>query len=513
MATSLLRRLAGLVLAGPVLSGVLAAQVWEVDNRLLTISGNPSECHFGAGIAIGDFDGDGIDDLVVGAPNWDRPTVDESGAWWHFRGSATRSLPGTGPFYFGNIGPFCIGEALASGDFDGDGRDELVVGAPCTGVDEHDGAGTVALWDYEGGTWILRLALTQDDVTGAAAGDSFGFGFALATGDFDGNGLDDLAVGTPEETWGGHYEAGAVDIFYGSASVWLRTDNAQHLRSPNQVGTDEFGAALAVGDFNSDGYDDLAVGAPWRPVSDHANSGVVEVFSGSTSGLVLTGPEVLDDNDFPASVAEGNELFGLALAAGNFDQSPSDCEARPTGCFADLAIGAPGQFFTGKPNAGKVLVAYGRAAGLLVVAGTYISATQVGSTTAKDEWFGGLLAAGRLDAGDNPDDLAIGRPGADVETLDTGAVNLVFGASGGLNHGAPSQFLYQKTGFAIWPPFASDRFGSRLAIGDLDDDGWGDLAVGADNKQPTYTGVVQVLYGALFADGFESGGTAGWSAP
>ncbi len=508
-----LHHVAFLIFLASMFPVALTAQVWEVGNRMLSIPGGQAGASFGGALAIGDFNGDGINDLAVGAGGWDSATVSGAGAFWVYWGSTPRALSASGPHWFGNVGPFCTGAALAAGDFDGDGRDELAVSSPCTGVGSADFAGYVTIWDFASGTWTLRRGVSEDDVPGEAPADFESFGDRLTVGDFDGDGLDDLAVGAEIEKVGSHDYAGRVFVFRGSASVWLRTDDAFGFSSPTEAAGEQFAFALAAGDFDHDGYADLAVGVPYRTVSGHANAGAVEVYSGSASGLVTAGPQVLDDGDFPASTVEGGELFGNSLAVGDFNQAPLYCALHiAAACWTDLAIGAPGQFLSGMTSVGKVMVAYGSAAGLLPATGSYLSQTLLGENPDANDHFGWALAAGRLD-GDlsSPADLAIGCPWRDVTEFNAGYVGLVFGKNGGFGGDPVSQFVTPVPGWASFPRYPYDYFGTMMAIGDLDGDGWGDLVVGVPGKGTAESGIVQVVYGALFADGFERGHISAWS--
>jgi hypothetical protein len=217
----------------------------------------------------------------------------------------------------------------------------------------------------------------------AEPGDSFGA--ALAAGDFNGDGRADLAVGVAEE----NNSSGVVQVLYGSAASGLTATGSQ-LWSQNSPGIaggaefgDLFGADLAAGDFNGDGRADLAVGA----LGENDFAGVVHVLYGAAaSGLTAAGSQ-LWSQDSPGieGVAEASDLFGDALAAGDFNG-----DGR-----ADLAIGAPGE-----NNArGVVHVLYGAAASGLSATGSQLwsqdSPGIAGVAEARD-FFGNSLAAGTL---------------------------------------------------------------------------------------------------------------------
>jgi hypothetical protein len=111
--------------------------------------------------------------------------------------------------------------------------------------------------------------------------------------DFNNDGADDLAVGVPDENVGSIPAAGGVNVLYGAAGG-LTGSGSQFF---TQVGSapepaDFFGAALATGDFNHDGFADLAVGAPFEDAGSTVDAGAVSVLYGSAGGLTRTGGQI-----------------------------------------------------------------------------------------------------------------------------------------------------------------------------------------------------------------------------
>ena len=307
------------------------------------------------------------------------------------------------------------------------------------------------------------------------------FGWALAAGDFDGDGAQDLATGVPydEGLLGAACDdCGIVVVRYGVLREGLAGGLADTVLyqglagSPSAPEPDEhFGAALAAGDFNGDGFDDLAVGVPRDvvrlPPTASGPVGAVQVHYGTASGLQLGNPEylheVLDWSEVDPCVSVGDE-FGASLAAGNFDGD----------AFDDLAIGAPSGCIANPfvSDAGEVFVAHGSAAGLLELAGYGISENSAGifGDAADGERFGGAVSAGDFDA-DGHDDLAIGVPNEG----DNGALYVVMGSPFGLIF---VNSVFWAPGALGLEPEAGDRLASALAAADFDGDGHDDLAIG-----------------------------------
>jgi hypothetical protein len=139
--------------------------------------------------------------------------------------------------------------------------------------------------------------------------------------DFNHDGFADLAVGVPRDRPGDIPFAGAVNVLYGSAAGLSGSGSQYFTQNTPGVASsaeryDAFGAALAGGDFDSDGAADLAVGAPLEGVGSVFLAGAVNVLYGSGDGLSGSGSQLFtQDTPGVGSSAENNDRFGLALAA------------------------------------------------------------------------------------------------------------------------------------------------------------------------------------------------------
>ena len=252
--------------------------------------------------------------------------------------------------------------------------------------------------------------------------------------DFNKDGYEDLAIGIPSEdveTSPGVVvrDAGAVLVLYGS-SAGLRPTAGPGDQSWRQGGAgldgtaepdDRFGATLAIGDFNKDGYSDLAIGVPGEDVGAIVDAGAVNVLYGGPNGLTATGDQLWNQGASPAGALqetpEARDWFGASLAAGDFNDDG----------YADLAIGAPREDVTvggaSVSDAGAVQVIYGSATGLAPSAGPGNQLWNqnrglTGQPEAGDR-FGESLAAADFND-DRRADLAIGVPGEDVSRATTG---------------------------------------------------------------------------------------------
>ena len=199
-------------------------------------------------------------------------------------------------------------------DVNGDGFDDLAVGAPEEDVGTLINAGAVnALYGSATGLQASGDLFMQGSggVAGSLeAGDRFGA--AIAKGDFDADGFLDVAVGAPGEDVGAVNAAGAVNILAGSAGG---LSGGPLFTQDNPEPVDQFGAVLAAGDYNGDGFFDLAVGAPDETVGTRLLAGAVSVFeaSGGPGGVVAPGPVFTQGGGGLGGTAEALDEFGFNL--------------------------------------------------------------------------------------------------------------------------------------------------------------------------------------------------------
>jgi hypothetical protein len=395
--------------------------------------------------------------------------------------------------------------ASVGADFDGDGYADLAVGAPLDSVSGQSNAGAVNII-YGSGSGGLSTRgdqqFTQDTrgVKAFASGDDL-FGSALAAGELNGDGYDDLAIGVPGEDVSGKRDAGAVHVLYGSDGGLSTVDDdlfyqARRSVKGNGEAFDRFGAALAIGNFRGWRAASLAIGAPGDGVGGHTNAGTVNVLRGARDGVRTRGDQLWTRNTsgVPGAAAP-YDFFGTALAAGDLSRNGR----------AELAIGAPGrdalEVESPLTTAGSVLVLYGsgRGRGLTTRAAQDWSQGSSGikGTPGLGDGFGSALAIADFDD-DGAGDLAVGAPYDTVGgRAGAGAVNVIYGSDTGLRED-PDELWTQRTGGIRGAPEEADLFGAALVGADFSRNGAADLAVAVpreDFSGRTDPGMAQVLYG------------------
>ena len=348
-------------------------------------------------------------------------------------------------------GPSAIsyfGYAVASaGDVNNDGFEDVIVGA--YGASVRRGRSYV----YHGSA--AGLSSTATTTLSGTSSVYFCGGNVAGGGDVNNDGYDDVAVACT-------YSAGIVQVFHGSATG-VSTTATTTLTSSSAI---RFGYGLAlVPSIDGDAYDDVLVGAPARS----GYRGRVSVYRGSASGVSSTETLNLDG-------ASSNSEFGQAVStAGDVDADG----------YNDVVIGAPGA----GSSAGRGSVYYGSASGLSSSDVTDLSG-------AGTERRGTDVAGGRDIDGDGYDDVVLG-----TRVSSGGSAYVYEGAATGIGTTASTSVSDSTASY----------FGAAVAMGDFNDDGYGDLAAGAYGSVSAfvYPGSATGLSGSPDSTLSESGGVFG----
>jgi hypothetical protein len=385
----------------------------------------------------GDFDGDGKSDIVVGAPGGDRVRVVYSKAKPHARWITSPDAQALD-----------FGAALAIGDFNGDGFTDLAVGAPDY-TNSEDSTEQGAVFIYEGSKTGLHYTGTVFKGPDAEDDDNE-LGMSLAAGDVNADGFADLAVSNPGPEGGGD-GMGYVLVYFGTGAGLVESGKAV-IVSADPVEEGNFGQSVALGDVNGDGFKDVIVGEPGGGAggitgdpSDHA--GDVQVFYGKATGI---GPK---HTTFVGTKFSASGSLGWSVAAGDFNHDG----------YADVAAGAPDASVRGKALAGKVLVLFGHKHGMTAKgARVFSKATpHVPGAAVSTDRFGLAVAIGDVND-DRRADLLVGVPGGTAAGKPAaGEVYVLHGTKTGLA-AVGCQVLSQATKGIPGAAVSGSEFGAAI---------------------------------------------------
>ena len=475
--------------------------------------------------SAGDVNGDGFDDLIVGAPGDDRNGYD-SGASFVVFGKTDGSVVELSDIEGDtNAGGFVIngtyvygtsGRSVSSaGDVNGDGFADLIVGAPYDDPNGYDSGASFVVFGKTDGS-ADELSDVEDGIggfviNGVSAGDNSGRSVSSA-GDVNGDGFDDLIVGAFYDDPNGD-DSGASFVVFG------KTDGSVVELSDVEGGTggfvingvsedDSSGYSVSsAGDVNGDGFDDLIVGAPFDDPNG-GNSGANFVVFGKTDGSAVELSDIEGDANSGGFVINGVSGFDQS---GRSVSSAGDVNGDG---FDDLIVGA--RFDDPNGNAsGAGFVVFGKTDGSAVELSDIESDTNSGGfvingASAGDESGISVSSAGDVN-GDGFDDLIIGAYGDDPNGSSSGASFVVFGKTDG-SAVELSDVEDGTGGFVISGVSALDRSGNSVSsAGDVNGDGFDDLIVGAYDDDPngSYSGASFVVFGGDFQNLLTEVGTTG----
>ncbi len=296
----------------------------KICQALYRLDGQYEDDQFGRTLAaIGDLNGDGITDFVVGAPLGDVQGLRDAGYAMIYSGSDGKMLD----YYTGVASGFGLGHSAAGlGDVNKDGYPDFALGTPYASQSGNENAGAVIIEVSKN----QALNRSQILVSGEAAGDNFGWSIA-GIGDVNRDGVPDLAVGAPGVRAPSGVKTGRVYLLSG------RDGTVIYKIEGKQAGND-FGFAVAgIDDVNGDNVPDVVVGAPQiSPTrTGAASQGKAYVFSGQDGKLV-----------FELTGSPPGNLFGYSVSSGDFN-----ADGR-----SDIIVGDPGTY----GNHGSVHVFSGR---------------------------------------------------------------------------------------------------------------------------------------------------------
>ena len=403
---------------------------------------------FGTSVSgAGDVNGDGYDDVTVGAPQDDATGLDAGAAFVHFGGPEMYNvsdlvLKDSAPASNDQYGYSVSG----AGDVNNDGFDDVVIGVPY-----YRSVGTRA-----GRAYIFFGGKNMDstpDVTidGEAAFDNFGISVSSA-GDVNSDGFDDVIVGA-WTNYSADYRAGRAYIFMGGAGM----DNTPDVILNGEETNDNFGNSVSeAGDVNLDGYDDVIVGAAWHDSGFNSDAGRAYVFFG--------GPSMDSGADVVLETGTAGQGFGYSVSCAG-DVNNDSCD--------DVVVGV---------QWGEMAFVYLGGVNMNAIVDVFIF------SLAGDRLGYSVSGAGDINH-DGYDDLIVGAPHKASNTA--GKSNIYLGGPN-MDNVADAVFF---------GPSAGDRFGASVsAAGDVNNDSYDDIIIGAPNHNQS-TSFVGRAYTILNLEG------------
>ncbi|MFO0870000.1 MAG: dockerin type I domain-containing protein [Pirellulales bacterium] len=480
----------------------------------------------------GDFNHDGFDDLLIGAPLADggSPARVDSGISYLVFGSVAgfdplldlNTLDGTSGFkILGALAGDRAGYVSSAGDVNGDGFGDLLIGAPGFDVPGAPDAGSayVIFGSPLGPGPTLDLAAINGingfRLDGVGGDDLTGLTLSGA-GDFNGDGLADLLIGARAADPGNpsRPDAGSVYLTYGRQSGFGSVidlgslSSSQGFRAEGLGPVDLLGQSVHwAGDVNGDGLGDIIIGAQMGTPGTGTARGAAFVVFGDRNPI--PSPLLLDQlngiNGFRVNGVNQDDLLGFSVSgAGDFNSDG----------FADILIGVPSADpgVTPRLNAGSAYLIFGSSSpfasvfDLLTLGGA--NGFRIDGIREGDALGIAVGAAGDVN-GDGFDDVLLGAYHASVGTpprAEAGETYVLFGTASSASGVLELSSLNGQNGFRLEGVAPQDQSGWWVAgIGDLNGDGFDDLAIGAPNNGP---GSTYVFFGRDFTGAVTQEGTS-----
>lgn len=403
------------------------------------LEGATTNDQFGAAIGrAGDVNGDGYHDIIIGAPGADLGEIEQVGEAYVILGKATfaatlkvGALNGSNGFRL--TGDIEGGQAGASvsgaGDLNGDGYEDMMVGAPEATVGQKEAAGQVYVVFGRSGFPVDIPLNSLNGQTGfiVSGGDAEdGLGNAVAAGgDVNGDGYGDLLASAWKTDRGNDNDAGVVYVVFGATAFPNALDvgdldgaNGSRLEGIDEG--DRAGRSVGgAGDVNGDGYADIIIGSPF---AGNLTGESYVVFGAATFPANRKLADLDGGNGFRVTGAAANSQAGASVAgAGDVNGDALD----------DLLIGAPGAGERSLRFAGQSFIVFGKKSfdGVVDLANLDGGGIQLNGGGGGDQSGQAVSGAGDTN-GDGFEDILIGAPKAGTPTAgDTGASYLVFGGS------------------------------------------------------------------------------------
>ena len=474
--------------------------------------------------AAGDVNGDGLDDLIIGASSA-APNGFNSGASYVVFGKSDGAIVelseigGNDGFVINGVtnGDLSGRSVSDAGDVNGDGLDDVIIGAPFAAPNGADSGASYVVFGKSDGSVVQLSVIADADannndgfvLNGVTNDDQSGRSVSGA-GDVNGDGLDDLIIGANQADPNGNYSGASYVVFGKSDGSVVQLSMIADADANNNDGfvingvtTDDYSgrSVSGAGDVNGDGLDDIIIGAFGADPNGY-NSGASYVVFGKASGDSVELDDIADDD-----TEEGFALYGGFLPMGATVGEYSGYSVSGAGDvngdgLDDIIIGAYFADPNGVTDSGTSYVVFGKTDGSVVQLSAIADADAnnndgfvLNGVNANDRSGFSVSGAGDIN-GDGFDDLLVGVLRADPNGNESGASYLVFGKSDG--NAVELSFIdaFGISGFVINGAGVQDYSGISVSgAGDINGDGFDDLIVGASGANSNNSGAGYVIFG------------------
>ncbi len=378
------------------------------------------------------------------------------------------------------------GRSVSSGDINGDGYADVIIGAPYANpAGGYEAGETYVIFGSATPPATIDLNLSPADMTIYGDDASEHSGYAVSSGDINGDGYDDVIIGNPFADPTGGANAGATYIILGS-SLPAKEINLYTIPSPADMiiygddAGDASGWAVSSGDINGDGYDDVIIGA--HSVNDRGGTYVI---FGSASPL-----PVININNTEADMSiYGHayyDYFGIAVSSGDINGDGFD----------DVIIGASKSYLFSWNPIGETYVIFGSAAPPATIDLNSVSADMTIYGDYAPDQFGCSVSSGDIN-GDGYADVIIGARFANpAGGYEAGETYVIFGST------APPASIDLNSisaDMTIYGDDAGDKSGYSVSSGDINGDGYADVIIGASGADPAggrFAGETYIILGS-----------------
>ncbi len=465
---------------------VINLQSWNSNYKILGVNSFDS---FGRSISSGDINGDGVDDLLIGAPNSDPFGRNSAGSCYIIFGDEQLSqeakidlsTENADVKIFGANSNDKLGYSTCIANINNDNYDDIIIASPYSDASGNESAGKVFIIlgrDNFSNEYDLSNNEFNSVILGEALNDNLGF--ALTSAKINDDNFADIIVSAPNADYNTVINCGKTYVILGENTIQNTYDLSSGDADVTFIGeeyNDQSGEMLMVGNFNGDDFQDILIGAPKHNANGISNAGKIYLIKGKSN---FTNPiNLLSDSGCVASqiLGSNSESFvGQSMAMGDINFDNND----------DI-------IFSELNGSGKVNVIFGGDSIPTIIDLASFTANIEIIGPSFNSVFGEKIYSGKINS-DQKDDIVIGIPNANTISGDKSGIIMILHDSLSMN--AQINLNERTPDITIYANSTNDQLGSDFSFININNDSWNDFAVsaiqGGDNQ-----GVIYNVFGDL----------------